>query len=336
MRPFARPLALAAAFHACLAAAAAAQTVIATHVPPGGKVDVVLNGKPAGSAAADASGVATLRFDLHDATGAMEMDARVYVDVCPQRHGIVIVERNQIASMKEEGCDRREIPGIFWVRQVSTLVVNVAGPIPTLLLTKGKYDVRNPSPPKRSPRGLVIFGGGGLSKIDEFVGSSCGTVTSCSGKGSGGAFTVGAAYWITPWLAAEGSYIRPSRRTASGNGDDFDFETTLDPHFVTAVGTVGIPIGPVRLYGQAGANFHRATTKTSQTSGSDTQTFELQTEGWGMLFGGGLEAWIKPAFAIYFNAAVGSMKGEATAHNVEGEVDQGFKYLMLGARVRLF
>ena len=331
-----RPLALAAVVHVLFAAAAAAQTVIVTHAPAGDKIEVILAGKPAGSGTVDPAGVATVSADLRAATGASQMDARVYVDVCSKLHRIIITERNQLPAAKEDGCDRREISGIFWVRPSNTLVINVGGPIPSMLLTRGKYDVNNPAPLKRAPLGLVLFGGGGLIKFSDFARTACGTVTDCTPDDSAGAFTIGAAYWILPWLAAEGTYIRPSSLTTTGAGGNFDFNTGFDTHVITAAGNVAIPIRAVRLYGKIGANFHRATTTTSQTADSLTQTIELNTEGWGTLFGGGLEGWIKPKFAIYFEAAFGSLKGKPRSQTVEGDVEQGFRYLLAGVRVHLF
>lgn len=336
MLRFWRPLPLAAVCHLVFASAAAAQTVIVTHAPPGDKIEVVLAGKPAGSAIVDSSGVATVPINLQSATGAGQMDARVYVDVCSKLHRILITERNQLPSAKEEGCDRREISGIFWVRPVNTLVINVGGPIPTLLLTKGKYNVNDPSPLKRAPLGFVIFGSGGLMKFSDVATFACGTVTDCTGDDSGIAFTGGGAYWILPWLAAEGSYIRPSKLTTTGRGTGFDFTTTFDTDIITAAANVGIPIRAARLYGKVGGIFHRATTTTKQTAGTATQTAALKTQGWGPLYGAGLEGWVTPAFAIYFEGALGSLKGKPTVRTVEGDLDEGFKYVMVGLRVRLF
>jgi hypothetical protein len=322
--------------HVVFAAAATAQTVIVTHAPPGDKIDVILAGKPAGSGTADSAGVATVSTDMRAAVGGAQMDARVYVDVCSKLHRVIIMERNQLPAAKEDGCDRREISGIFWVRPSNTLVINVGGPIPTMLLTRGKYDVNNPAPLKRAPLGLVLFGGGGLINFSDFGVAACGSVTDCTPDNSGGALTAGAAYWILPWLAAEGSYIRPSTLTTTGAGSNFDFNTVLDAHLLTVAGNVAIPIRAVRLYGKIGANFHRATTTTTQSSNSVTQIIELDTEGWGTLFGAGFEGWIKPAFAIYLDGAFGSMKGKSRSQMVEGDIDQGFKYAVAGIRVRLF
>jgi hypothetical protein len=331
-----RPLALAAVLHLMFAAVGAAQTVIVTNAPAGQKVEVVLAGKPGGTATADRSGVATIPVNLQAATGAGEMDARVYVDVCGDVHRIVINERNQLPGTREESCERREISGIFWVRTVSTLVVNVGGAIPTMLLTRGKYDVNNPAPIRRAPVGLVVFGGGGLSSFDQLSASACGTVSDCTGDNGGGALTGGVAFWLLPWLGAEGSYIRPSELTTSGQGGDFDFSTSFDTHIFTAVANIGIPARAMRIYGKVGGVFSTSTTTTRQTSGEATQTNAIKTQGWGPVFGAGFEGWIKPRFAIYVEAAFGTLKGEPTDRSIEGDLDRGFKQVMVGARVRLF
>src|SRR5262245_24293165 len=331
-----RPLAYAAVFHLVFAAVAAAQTVIVTNGPAGQKVEMVLACKPAGSATVDPRGVATIPINLQAATGVREMDARVFVDVCSAVHRIIITERNQLPQGKEENCDRREISGIFWIRHVSTLVVNVGGPIPTMLLTRGKYDPHNPAPPRHVANGLIIFGGGGLTKFDDLIVNACGDVSTCNGDNSGGALTGGAAYWILPWLAAEGSYIRPSELTTTGEGTNFNFSSKFDTHLFTAVANVAIPVRAVRIYAKIGGILSTSTTTTSQTSGEETQSTAIKTQGWGPLFGGGFEGWIKPRFAVYFEAVFGTLKGEPTDRNVEGDMDQGFKYMMGGVRVRLF
>jgi hypothetical protein len=329
-----RFLILGAALNLLAAAAVSAQTVIVTNAPPGDKVEVVFAGKPAGSAAVDPSRVATI--PISPAAGAQEMDARVYVDVCSKLHRILVVERNQLPAAKDEGCDRREIPGIFWVRPVNTLVINMGGAIPTLLLVRGRYDVNNPAPIRRAPHGLVLFGGGGLIGFSEVARFACGTVTDCRQDGSGAIFTGGTGFWIRPWLGAEGSYLRPSKLTSAGGESDFDFTTTFDVHIFTVIANVGVPIGPARIYGKIGANFHSATTTTRQTQGEESQTIVLDTEGWGPVYGGGFEGWIKPRFAIYAEGLLGTLKGQPNERSIEGEVDEGLKYFVVGVKVKLF
>jgi hypothetical protein len=71
-------------------------------------------------------------------------------------------------------------------------------------------------------------------------------------------------------------------------------------------------------------------------AGTDTLTIELETEGWGPVYGGGFEGWIKPRFAVYVEGAFGTLKGNPTVRTVEGDMDEGFKYFLVGARVKLF
>ena len=328
-----RPLAVAALLFCLDAASAAAQTVIVTKAPPQDKIEVFVAGQPAGSGTVDSSGIATIPITLKPAT---QLDARVYDDVCPGLHRIHIVEKSGAPPARPDGCERREIVGIFWVRPVNTLVIDVGGPIPTLLLVRGKYNPLDPAPVRRAANGLVIFGGGGLQWFSEISRAACGTVTDCRQDHSAGAFTAGAAFWIRPWLAAEGSYIRPSKLNTAGGGADFDFTDTFDVHLFTALANVGIPVGGARIYGKVGANFHRAKIITTQTQGEDTQTNTLETEGWGPIYGGGFEGWIKPRFAVYIEAAFGKLKGSPTLSRVEGDLDEGFTYVFGGVRVKLF
>ena len=135
---------LAAIFLPLLSAAAEAQKVIVTNAPVGDRIEIVVGGKPTGSVTVDSTQTATAPADLQKAVGVSEMDARVYVDVCSKLHRIFIIERNQLPPAREDGCERRELPGIFWVRPANTLVVNVGGAIPTMLLVKGGYNPNNP------------------------------------------------------------------------------------------------------------------------------------------------------------------------------------------------
>ena len=316
--------------------AAAAQTVIVTNAPRGEKVEVLIGGQPAGSGTVDPAGVATIPISLQRTAGVASIDARIFVDVCGQLHRIHIVEKNQLPPARDEGCDRREVTGIFFVRPVNTLVLNVGGAIPSLLLVRGRYDVNNPSPIVRAANGLILFAGGGLIGFNEIAASACGRLEQCRQDGSGAAFGGGAGFWITPWLSAEGSYIRPSKLTTSGSREDFNFTSTFDVHIFTVMSKFAAPVGRSRIYGMVGGNFHRATQTTRQTAGDATQTIELKTEGWGPVYGGGFEAWIKPRFAIYAEGAFGTLKGQPLIETVEGEMDEGFKHLMLGVRVNVF
>ena len=60
------------------------------------------------------------------------MDSRIYVDSCANIRRVHIVERNLIVPPAQDGCNRTEITGLYLVRRENTLVVNVAGALPTL------------------------------------------------------------------------------------------------------------------------------------------------------------------------------------------------------------
>jgi hypothetical protein len=218
------------------------------------------------------------------------------------------------------------------------------GPPPDAWLT----DVAEDDLPRRqAPAGLVFFGGGGLSTFSNVTALACGDVSSCESGDTGLALTGGVAYWFTPYVAVEGSYLRPASATASG-GDSFRFDSELDAHVLNLGGNVGAPIGPVRLYGKLAATYHRASFTTTQVSQSSTvtidgveqtidggtQSYDLRTGGWAWMFGGGLEAWAKPKFAIYVEAGRSVIKGDHLDPG-EGAIDDRLTYILAGVRFRI-
>ena len=87
------------------------------------------------------NGETTLPLNLKENNaGKTEIDANIFIDVCDKIRRIIVVERGQPAATQEPGCERRDIAGLYWVRQVNTLVVDVGGPNPTMMLVKGSYD----------------------------------------------------------------------------------------------------------------------------------------------------------------------------------------------------
>jgi hypothetical protein len=231
-------------------------------------------------------------------------------------------------------CTRTDISGIYWVRQRSTIVIDVSKPIPDVLLRQGAY---NPNAPMKrlAPKGLVAFGGGGLVKLRDATAIACGDVSDCTDGGSVGAYHVGATLWITRWLGVEGSYLRPSKIVAVGNGGAFTFSNRLDVDFLNAAVKGGLPLGPVRIFGQAGLTYHEARNTMSETIGSASQTIETHTDGWGYTFGGGLEGWISNRLALYGEAGIAQMKGKERLSEVI-QVDDRLTYYMLGVRFRIF
>ncbi len=344
-----RPLIVAATLNAIVAGTAHAQTVIVRGAPPGSTIELAINTETVGSAAADAAGDARLTADMFSAPGKTQTDAYLFVDVCKESRRVLIVERAVQPPAPAPGCDRRQILGLFLVRRVTTLVVNAAGPNPTVLLRQGPVSLTPEKAWTPSPAGLILFGGGGLTEVRDAVRLACGNVSDCAGDPSGWGFAAGATYWVTRYLGAEFSFIKPSEFTVEGNGGTFRFTSFLDPQIFTLSGKVGIPVGRMRFFGQAGTNYHRATSGTNQTiedvtivaeDGSEivveggTQTFSLETAGWGWQFGGGGELWLASRIAIYGEVGWTWLKGSAVG-DAEGEIDERVTTAIVGLRVRV-
>ena len=192
-----------------------------------------------------------------------------------------------------------------------------------------------------------MFGGGGVGDYRDAKALACGTTPGCTDE-ERGAFAVGVTYWFARFVAAEGSYIRTPQLVVRGSGDTYTFDSSIDAHVVTMAGKGGLPLGPVRIYGYLGTNYHRATVGTTETiedttvtvDGAEqtieggTQTFELKTAGWGWTFGGGVEAWINPWIGIYGEANRSLLKGDAL-DDADGRLDEGVTTYLFGARVRI-
>ena len=330
-----RLLALAAALNIVATGAAFAQTVILKGAKPGETVEVVVNDSPAnkGTVAADGTATVSGSLPLNDARRP-EMDARLYLDACDAQRRVLIVNRSQLPLPPPVGCTRTDISGIYWVRQRSTIVIDVSKPIPDVLLRQGAY---NPNAPVRrlAPKGLAAFGGGGLAKLRDASAIACGDVTDCQGGDFVGGYHVGATLWITRWFGVEGSYLRPSKMVVVGNGGTFTFSNRMDVDFVNVAVKGGLPIGPVRIFGQGGMTYHEARDTMTETIGSASQTVETHTDGWSYTFGGGLEGWISNRLALYGEAGVLNMKGKERLSEVI-QVDDRLTYYMFGVRFRIF
>ena len=330
-----RGLALGAAF-TCVAGVVGAQTVVVRNVPGGETIEVFVNSAKAASGVTDAvAGGVQLTIDPKVGV-PKDMDSRVYVDVCSKLRRIHIVDRNLLPSAKEDGCDRREINGIFLVRPRTTLAVDAGSIIPTLLLRQGRYDPTAGKVRLLAPKGLSVFGGGGLVQFDNPVRFSCGTVQDCDGDATVLGLVAGADFWVTPWLGVQGEYMKPRKITTQGAGGFFKFTDTYDVHLIALTGKVGLPIGRARLYGKGGALFHSATTTSVDTIADVDQTLKLRTEGWSWIAGGGIEVWITKKFALYADADFGRIRGDAVGDDLEGEAHDNLMALVGGFRVRIF
>jgi hypothetical protein len=313
---------------------ATAQTVLVKHAPAGESIEVVLNSTKVATGTADTAGDASFSLDLNKSLNKTEIDATVFVDACDKLHRVIVVERAKLPDPQPAGCTRRDVQGLFWVRPINTLVVDVGSTPPSLLLTKGAYNPDSPHTWMQSPTGLVVFGGGGIAHFRDAVAVFCGSVSPCTGDSTRVGYTAGATFWITPWLGGEGSYLKPSKVTADGSGDTFRFTSSLDVKVATIAGKVGIPAGPVRIYGMVGAAYHWATSSTTETIDTASQTFQFKTEGWGWLFGGGGEVWVASRVALYGEIGFAGISGSDKAGS-EARIDDQIRYILGGGRVRI-
>jgi hypothetical protein len=360
-----RPLACAAALNVIVAGGVAtAQTVVVTNAPPGSTIELALNAETIGSAKADAAGQATLAVNLADHGGKTETDVRVYVDICASLRRVVLVERGLQPEPPGETCARRELIDLLLLRRVTSLVVDVKetnpavwvrqGPVPAAWLRQGSEEVAAARNAMELPTGFVLFGGGGFVKFRDAVAVACGSLANCTGDLTGVGITGGAEFWFTRYLSAEATYLKPSDVTATGDGGYYRFNSILSTHVFTFAGKLGVQAGPVRIYGKGGATYHRAMSTTMQTIDDrtvtvgdptvggtteeivkgGTQVFELDTSGWGWMFGGGLEGWVSPTLALYMEGGYDQIRG-ADRSNGEGLIRDRVIYAVMGIRVHL-
>ncbi len=334
---------------------AAAQTVMARHMPAGDRLEVMLNGTSVGTAQPDEAGDATVTFHMRDAIAKSEIDANLYVDHCETTHRVWIVEVGR--PIPSEGtCDLRSVSGLYWVRTVNTIVVNdITDAAPSVLLLKGSYTPPAPgeqpapgAPARELPAGLILFAGAGLTTTNDAISIACGDVSSCSGHEAGLGFAAGAEFRVKRIFSAEVGYTRPATVTTSGSETTFRFATSQKMHLFTIAGKIGAPVGIAKLYVKGGSVYHQAKIVTNQTQDprtvtvddtsvtipGGTQNFELKTDGWGWLVGGGLEIWVSPGVALYGEFDYGSVKGN-DVNGGEGKIDNKVASILLGLRVHL-
>jgi hypothetical protein len=195
------------------AAIAAAQTVMVRNAPPGTAIEILLNDAVVGTETAAADGLATLDLKMPEPG---EMDANVYVDVCEKSRRVLVVDRNKRPPSPPAGCERREVSGLFLVRRINTLVVDVGALQPSMLLVKGSYTPPKPvvegeeeaaAPRRPSPTGLSLFAAGGVGKFRDATEGTA--VSATRSEGPSGS----RAGW--PRRAATSSRAAPRSRAAT-------------------------------------------------------------------------------------------------------------------------
>jgi hypothetical protein len=347
-----RPLVLAAALNVVAGSGvAAAQTLVVTGAQPAENVELVLNGTPLGSVAADERGDATIPINIQKNLGKTQIDANILVDACEKTRRVVVVERGGQVPAPEPGCERREVQGLYWVREGTSLVVTVNAVPPFALLVKGSYDPREAyttRPPRVAPTGFIVTGGAGLLNYRDAVLMGCGNVEDCTGKGMHISLMTGGEFWLNRFMGAEATYLRPGNVKINGRGETYHFDSSLDTHILTVAGKIGVPAGPTRLYGRAGGNYHRAKLRTSdtiddrtitvndveQTLQGGTQVTELKTAGWGWVYGGGLEVWVANSTALYFDLSFMRLRGKET-NGGDGRLNDRLTTFFAGVRIHI-
>jgi hypothetical protein len=351
-----RLLLVAAASNLILVAAAAAQTVIVTKAPPGSTVELVVNSALAGTATADKTGVATIPIPAEARGGRTESDAYVFVEYCDTLRRVILIEPG-MQGFPAGQCPRREVPGAFVVRGITTLVVNVSESAPAVLVRQGKApagwltdEVDEAPASKREftgSRGLYGFGGGGIGSISDVKLVACGS-GECTGGTMPGMFTAGATFWLKPFFGVEASWLKPTDLRVTGTTSGYDYVTTLRTDVLTAVGKLGVPLSYVRPYGFGGVTWSRSHWTTTETIKEQTvtidgvevvfpggtQTLNLYTQGWNWNFGGGMEFSVGKRGLIFAEGGWAGVKGE-DRQNGEGKTDQRIFYAIGGVRIRI-
>jgi hypothetical protein len=357
MRALWRPLVVAAVLNLIVAAAAAAQTVIVTKAPPGSTIELVVNSAVAATAAADAGGRATFSLTPEARGGKTDSDAYVFVEYCDNLRRVILIEPG-MEGYPGGQCPRREVPGAYVVRQLTTLVVSVSDAAPTVLVRQGKAPAgwltdEADEPPSQKPanapgRGLFAFAGGGLASYGNAAAFACGS-TECTGSTKPLAFTAGATFWLNPYIAFEGAYLKPGEVRLDGGVDTlFNYTSGLTTDILTMVGKLGLPLSYVRVYGFGGATWSRAHWDTLETIDDQTvvvdgvettvtggaQGLDLYTQGWGWVAGAGMEIPVSKRVMIFTEGGRAGINGE-DRQGGEGKIDDRVLYIVAGIRVRI-
>jgi hypothetical protein len=163
--------------------------------------------------------------------------------------------------------------GIFLIRKVTSLVVSVGDPIATVLLRQGSYDLRPRGPRRQAPRGFVVWGGGALVDYSNALEFGCSGVTTV--RATIAASATRSAPILDHALPRHRRLVHQAAPlTIAGSGTSFHFDSFFEPHLFTIAGKVGVPLGPVRLYGRAGFNYHTGESGTTQVIDPITITNE--------------------------------------------------------------
>ena len=335
--------------------AASAQTVIVKGAAAGTPIELVVNGASVATATADAAGLATAASPQSGTGTPTQTRMNLFVDRCGNARRVVLAD-TVAGAPPTGGCVRDTVPWRFMVSRVSTFVIDISGPAPSVRMTQGEapkswLEADAPDGEEAAwgptPSGLIVFAGGGLGLFTGLTDVACGNV-GCQSKSTSTAYAFGVQYWLTPMFAAEAQYGDPGFATAEGAGSGYEFESTLKARMLTVAGLVAAPLGRARIYGRGGMTRHGVNLITTQVNAPSsvtidgvtetipghTQTFEIRTEAWSPVFGGGGEGWLSERFAIYGDVMRAWLKGDSI-DAPEGRIDMGGWSVHAGIRFRI-
>jgi hypothetical protein len=328
------------------AAAATGQTVTVIGMPANSSLTVFYNSSSVGTEKADAKGIATVKFM---AVRANDTDVHLYRETCDGMIRVLLQAPG--TTLPESGCARQDAGWLFSLRPVTTFVVDVAdnpssvritqGPAPAHWLVHGAptehIATREWEPPIQA---LVLSGGSGTIGLSSLSSPNCGDVSGCTSGGLRPAYSAGATYWLGRAIGIYGSVGRASEVKAHGTGASFTFDsaTRLDRVNVAAIG--GGIAGPTRIYGIGGVTYNRTRTTTSEsfngTAGGTqpTQQIEIETRGWGVLFGAGLEVWANRRIGMFGEFTDSTLRGKDVKDG-EAHLDGTAMAIGFGVRFKL-
>lgn len=322
---------------------ASAQTVIVQSAPARSTIELSMNGGPPVSATADANGNATLVLPGNLTEGVVFMN----VDRCAAAVHVVLVQRGVQPPAPAAACVRVDIGRVFAASAITTFVVdfdesNVSvhlrqGPAPASWLRTGSEGAQPAWQWSTPAKGLGVFGGVGLSSLSDTATGACGTsTTTCNSTSVRPVLSAGVDYWITRFVAAEVSVVRPSDVTAVGSGDAYKFDSRITTRLLIVAAKAGTSVGPARIYGLGGLDRVQSTSTTNETltATSATQTLALKSEGWSWVGGGGLELAMSRWVSLYGEFTLARVKGTPSGGG-EGGIDDRLMFGVIGARLHI-
>jgi len=351
-----RSLLLAAAF-VLAADMAVAQTILVRNAPQGATVELQFNGVAMGSASTKPGSGTKFVLPPSAQAAKPERDVRIWIDMCDTLRRVMVFEVGQWPAPKEQVCERREVPGVFWGQRITTFVVDLGGTSPSVWLRQGAVPVQwlgqgptaGPSGPRMQPPAGVSIGlGGGSTSFSNTGTTQCGNVSPCTGNSGRLTYMGSVTLWVVPFLGIDVSYIKPAVMKLHGEPAGAVFDTHYDAQIYRVAVKAGLPTGRFRFYGIVGANYVKTaltTTETvaartvtvdgiTQTIAGGTQDFALKTAGWGFLIGAGVEVWASRRFAFFAEYNSASLRGKSTNGEI-GRTSENGAAILGGIRFKL-